>query len=149
MPKSFKWSDAKITGWIYFIEYHDSGPVKIGYAKNVDKRLCNLQTACPYELRVLVAAPGSIDCETILHAYLSNFMIRGEWFWPVPELQKIVRRLRAFEHKYPDFADICRNVVNGNLGKSLKEIYGEVPIDLIINHNLSDEQLSTFKQDRE
>ncbi len=73
--------------YVYFIQSgHDKkAPVKIGVAKNIQRRLEALQTA-NYEKLLLIA---QIECanraeayniESYLHKELSNRNIRGEWF---------------------------------------------------------------------
>lgn len=42
---------------IYFVQA-DGGPVKIGFASNVQNRLKALQTACPVTLRLIRVLPG-------------------------------------------------------------------------------------------
>ena len=42
---------------VYFIQAGEDGPIKIGYAANVQRRIAALRTACPTELREL----GYID----------------------------------------------------------------------------------------
>ncbi len=130
MNIAFRWSDQKITGWIYFIQYHPSGPIKIGYAHNIDHRLTTLQIACPYDLEVVCRGPGNVETEKFIHNYLFKCGIRGEWFWPVAQVQQIINRLNSFEHHYPDYNLICRNIIKEKLNQSLFEFYGARPIDI-------------------
>ena len=129
----FKWSEVPITGWIYFIEFQPGGPVKIGYASNMDKRLAGLQVSCPYELNVLHAAPGGRECEKAIHLYLDKFAARGEWFWPVFELSKTIRRLKSFEIHYPNFLDVAREIIREKSEKSIFDFYGATPSDLVLS----------------
>ena len=126
----FKWSEQKITGYVYFIQFAEEGPIKIGYAKSVDIRLRDLQVACPYEIEVLHAAPGNEFCEKALHYAFDDCRIRGEWFYPLRKIHRVISRLRAFETKYPDYWVICRNIINSEEVRSLYDVYGYVPIDL-------------------
>lgn len=66
-------------GYVYFVEIPD-GPIKVGIAKNVKKRLETIRTHCPYEIRLLAAIPGGRARERELHAALSDYRMRGEWF---------------------------------------------------------------------
>lgn len=129
----FKWSEIPITGWIYFVEFHHGGPVKIGYASNMDKRLAGLQVSCPYELNVLHAAPGGHECERAIHLYLEKFSVRGEWFWPVFELGKVIRKLKSFESHYPDFLCITRGIIQEKSKKTIFDVYGATPSDLVLS----------------
>ena len=130
----FRWSDVKITGWIYFIEFQEKGPVKIGYATNVDKRLNNIQSSCPYELNVLCATPGGIECEKILHKVFADSRIRGEWFWPTRIIRMAIRRLKSFEREYPDFLPVCREMIKDKVKISLFDFYGARPVDFEVTY---------------
>ena len=72
---------------VYFIQSGNVGPVKIGVAKNVQKRLDALQTGNHMELKLIT----KIICEGMVHAYamekkfhrkFKKYHIRGEWFYP-------------------------------------------------------------------
>lgn len=57
---------------------------KIGFAKNIKRRLTNLQTSSAETLRVTAAIPvhhtGARALEARLHSELGIYKIRGEWF---------------------------------------------------------------------
>ena len=75
--------------YVYFIQSGSSkkrNPVKIGVARNPERRLAALQTGNPEELKLLVV----IECgsraeayaiESHLHKTLAKRNIRGEWFY--------------------------------------------------------------------
>jgi len=71
---------------IYFIRCgKPGGPIKIGYAKNVEKRLSDLQVASPFTLSVVASIPvGSKKqaekMEAWFHDRFYRKHIRGEWF---------------------------------------------------------------------
>ena len=73
--------------YVYFIQqrFTKSKPIKIGSAKDVERRLGELQVGNPYELAV-VAKLGPFSkreaeaTERRLHEQCSRFHIRGEWF---------------------------------------------------------------------
>lgn len=80
-------------GYVYFVQAGVGGPVKIGMAASVDKRLADLQQA-HYEQLVLLACFASEDCyydEQELQKRFSNLRIRGEWFRPGAELLNYVK----------------------------------------------------------
>ena len=66
---------------IYFIQEGENGNVKIGISKNPKKRMEQLQSANPHELKLRVVID---DChegvEDDLHHFFKNYHIRGEWF---------------------------------------------------------------------
>jgi len=82
-----------ISGYIYFIQMGEIGPIKIGFTKDVKKRLFFLQTATPYSLRLLCVFPGNEEMEREIHTCLGDIRLRGEWFLPHPFL------LRAIEEE--------------------------------------------------
>ena len=71
--------------YIYFIRSGVRGPIKIGIAKNVDKRLSDLQCANPYELSLITKVKcdsrrHALYLEKRLHKMFSHKHLRGEWF---------------------------------------------------------------------
>lgn len=74
-----------MAGWVYFIQSVDGGPVKIGYAKDVEKRLGHLQSGSPVILQVVLKIESDmpIRLEQELHQRYSRYRIRGEWFDPI------------------------------------------------------------------
>lgn len=70
---------------VYFIKSGHSGPIKIGIAKNVKRRLEQLQIGNPVKLYVLATIPCASrlhahDMEARLHKAHHKNHIRGEWF---------------------------------------------------------------------
>lgn len=64
---------------IYFIS-DGSGLVKIGYSRNVDKRIQVLATGSPRALQVLLTIPGTRSDEGAFHEMFKAEHTRGEWF---------------------------------------------------------------------
>ena len=66
--------------YVYAIRAGDY--VKIGVARNVKRRLLEMQIGCPYELRIVYAWPRSdpFGYEAWLHKQLHDKHYRGEWF---------------------------------------------------------------------
>lgn len=64
--------------YTYLIGAEGSDLVKIGFAKDPDKRVMFLQTGSPARLSLLWAKPGSY--EAALHAEFWEFQAHGEWF---------------------------------------------------------------------
>lgn len=65
---------------IYFILCRGSGAVKVGWARNVERRLAEHQCGCPFDLELIGLVDGSRLDEARTHAALSHDRIRGEWF---------------------------------------------------------------------
>ncbi len=60
-----------------------TGAIKVGRSSDVDRRRTEIQTGCPYEVRVLVVAPGQGHRETNIHQRMRSMRLRGqkgEWF---------------------------------------------------------------------
>jgi hypothetical protein len=70
---------------IYFAQIDiPNGPVKIGTAKNVEKRMCELQKSMPWKLNVIALYPGDNKVEKMIHDRLFRFKMKRsvgrEWF---------------------------------------------------------------------
>lgn len=67
-------------GYIYLIGERGNPRVKIGYSKNPDTRLRQLQNESSLNLCVLWKDKGNFETERFLHASLEEFSIGNEWF---------------------------------------------------------------------
>jgi len=67
---------------IYFIQVGDKGAVKIGFAKDVEKRFAALQTGNHETLKLLKEIQGEIELEQEIHSLLKKYHVRGEWYNP-------------------------------------------------------------------
>ena len=65
---------------VYFIGENWEKPVKIGKARDPEKRLRALQTSNPYKLKILRLAQGDIGVEKFFHKKLAKSRLNGEWF---------------------------------------------------------------------
>ena len=79
------------TEYVYFIHSEQSNAIKIGRAKNIEKRLKSLQTAHPHELKVIKSfkvrgVKAARDLENSLHQKFNHLRLSGEWFKDEPEL---------------------------------------------------------------
>lgn len=77
--------------YVYFIEVN-RGPIKIGYTKEVAKRLEQIQVLCPYEVRLRALMLGAKRLESALHGRFKSLHIRGEWFRQEGEIAKLLER---------------------------------------------------------
>jgi hypothetical protein len=74
--------DDVLTGYVYFVRVVNTDMVKIGYSRNVEIRILQLQTASPYVL-ILEQVCQTADfkrLERVLHQHMAAFRVRGEWF---------------------------------------------------------------------
>ncbi len=73
-------------GYVYFAQDETRRTIKIGRAMCPPARVGELQTANSAKLRLLVAIPAMVTTEAELHRRFASCHLRGEWFWPGPEL---------------------------------------------------------------
>jgi len=65
---------------LYIMQAHGSGAIKIGRTNDVGRRLSELQTSNPAEIRILIVLEGQGNRERSLHRRLVDHRLRGEWF---------------------------------------------------------------------
>lgn len=76
--------------WVYFVQLGDSGPVKIGTARDVRQRIASLQCGTIETLTLLAVVPGARDVEKKMHDQFEKYRLRGEWFEFGPALAEII-----------------------------------------------------------
>lgn len=83
---------------VYFLE---AGPfIKIGRAKiSPTKRIRQLQTGCPYPIKLLLWLPGGSDLERRCHRRFAHLRAQGEWFHRTPELLAGMREIQAEQYQ--------------------------------------------------
>jgi transcriptional regulator with XRE-family HTH domain len=119
---------------IYFIQRASGGPIKIGYAKNVAKRLKVLQTGVSEELVVLGICQGERSYESALHQVYREYRISGEWFEPAPKLVAFIKEHAvlsasgAFSVARPQLLDPSREIrlAIRHAGISIKELVDKI-----------------------
>ena len=107
--------------YVYFIRsgYDKKPPIKIGVAKNIERRLNSLQTANPEKLTLI----ASIECssrseafniESYLHNELNNRKIRGEWFTTcMRRVDKIMKKW--YTNKELEWGSYCEERIEDEL----------------------------------
>lgn len=65
---------------IYLIS-HSNEYLKIGYTKNINKRLYQLQVSNPVKLELLHLIDGDLSLEKELHFMFKDLISNGEWFY--------------------------------------------------------------------
>jgi len=81
-------------GFIYFVRMENMGPIKIGFTKNVRKRLYSLNTSTPFPLQLLLSYPADEEEEEEIHDGLREIRLNGEWFLPHPFLLKEIEQIK-------------------------------------------------------
>lgn len=116
--------DDDLAVWsLYFIRC-SAGPVKVGRAKNVAKRLSDLQVANPYELTLIDGFECGLvrtvaEIESFVHRKLSAFHIRGEWF--TTEAEPFIARLIELVRTRHRRSSIGTEIREGNWHQGLAE----------------------------
>jgi len=76
---------------LYFIQCN-GGPIKIGMARNVKKRMADFRISNPFPLVCLLSIRAPYDAERILHERFAEHRIHGEWFSPARALLEFIDR---------------------------------------------------------
>lgn len=82
--------DLKITrdlsgGAVYVVGFNQY--IKIGFSRNLLKRIAKIQEYSPEKLTVHAKFPGSIRDEILLHRRFQEYRLNGEWFRHEGELK--------------------------------------------------------------
>jgi len=75
-------------GNVYFVRC--ARHIKIGFAKNVERRIAELQAFIPYQIELLGSVPGTISGEKELHKLLKRRRVHSEWFRLTPRLHEAI-----------------------------------------------------------
>jgi hypothetical protein len=86
-------------GTVYFMHAVGTNTVKIGYTLNVESRLYQVRSSCPYYVRILFELPGSPRFEAELHSLFSKYKVRGEWFLVVGDLAAFIEQLNKLHDR--------------------------------------------------
>ncbi|MFG0217269.1 GIY-YIG nuclease family protein [Brevibacillus porteri] len=89
-----------VWSYVYFIQEQNNGPIKIGIADNVNKRLKELQTGNSDELSILHWTTGGRALESFLHEKFSEIKKLGEWFWPDKELVHLIEEFKFEDDRF-------------------------------------------------
>ena len=84
----------KATGYVYFIQGLCGGAIKIGFSKNPEVRLKELQTGYPDTLTILLMIPGTEATERAIHRKFEASRLKGEWFRPDDYLIEEMKKLK-------------------------------------------------------
>ena len=70
---------SKVKGYIYYILCGEM--LKIGYSKDINRRMKTFKTGNPNELKLLLYHEGTTDTEWFLHKRFEQYRKQGtEWF---------------------------------------------------------------------
>lgn len=89
---------------IYIVHLINTNYYKIGIADSIERRLRNLQTANPFELK-LIYSKSFIECfsiETYIHNFYLKKNVKGEWFEllneDIYEIMYFLKRLESVKN---------------------------------------------------
>ena len=91
------------TSYVYFIRLGDDGPIKIGYTKNIKRRLITIQVDNPLLVRLIAVMVGGRKEEYQLHRIYSKYRLYGEWFEPSSELLGFISQFDSLNIVSADF----------------------------------------------
>ena len=133
---------------IYFIQAGKNGPIKIGHTENdIEQRIAQLQTGCPYELRLIWLKKGDQQDEAEWHSWFQHERIRGEWFRPSRDLINCIKQ--EGENEYIDplvnggyietwegLEKIFVNINTIKINRKINSFYISTPIaDIVLDEN--------------
>lgn len=90
---------------VYFIRSPTA--IKIGMAKDAQRRLTVLQTSHPDELELVAVCEGGRELENEYHRRFRPFRVRGEWFAPHADILAEIERLNAHHPDTKEISDGC------------------------------------------
>jgi hypothetical protein len=91
LPDKLLEASRSMPNMIYFIQLITvERPIKVGTTNNLIRRIQNIASSAPGELRVLGIMPGGIKEERALHEKFWYARTYGEWFAPVGDLIKFI-----------------------------------------------------------
>lgn len=79
-------------GFIYFVGLRRA--FKVGWARDVSKRMKQLQTSSPHKLTLIYSLPGTRREEAMLHSFFVAHRLRGEWFKRHHDMDNCISWLR-------------------------------------------------------
>jgi DNA-binding XRE family transcriptional regulator len=115
---------------IYLIS-HSNQFLKIGYTKDIKKRLSQLQVSSPIKLELLHIIEGDLSLEKELHILFKDYATNGEWFIFSEDI------VNYFKDKY------CLMWSEGFIKYSQRDIIGLIRAKRIKN-NLSLEHVASL-----
>ena len=86
-----------MTGLVYFIRCGKNGPIKIGFTRNIDRRLAQISVYAPEPPECIGFFNGKEEDEAQLHKNFSALRMNGEWFRPDPVLLEFVEQFSSYE----------------------------------------------------
>ena len=94
---------------VYFIQYGESGPIKIGYSNNPFERIKVLQSnAVAHQLKLLAIMDGSRFEESAMHLRFREFHLTRELFSPGLQLMEFIVSLGIPSRNFAGWRPVSR-----------------------------------------
>lgn len=113
------------TTYVYFMQVGETGPIKIGFTKNIQHRLSVIQVDNPSLVRLVAVQEGNRSLEQ--HQKFNNYRLYGEWFEPVDDLLNYISQFTLLNIVAADFqkprkrGSDCHNWKGEAAGRSSKQ----------------------------
>jgi hypothetical protein len=78
-----KWTpppEIEYAGFVYILKCHTFPFYKIGSARDIDRRVRDLQSGCPFSLSIIAGWRGDVVVERQLQHILGPRRIKNEWY---------------------------------------------------------------------
>ena len=85
--------------YLYFIQMENTGPIKIGTARDPWKRFQHLKTGIPYKIRMIYFTPATIEDERENQYAYRKQRLEGEWFLPHNDILNGIAELKIQNEK--------------------------------------------------
>lgn len=113
-------------GNVYLIRMDDSRLYKIGYSKNIIKRIANIRTNIPKKIILVTSCPGTKLDERYFHRKYASFNYKGEWFeLPIDKIESLKKEFFEIREEFlkdPEgFHQLNRYNKNNNISESTDE----------------------------
>lgn len=110
-----------VASYVYLVQQSGTCFYKIGFSHNPEKRIKQLQTACPVPLHFVFVSEAAKTFEESLHRGYAEYRCAGEWFnFPdrvVSQVLAAFQRYKRYKPKPPQSVEVS------GLPDTLDEIY--------------------------
>lgn len=130
-------------GYVYFVQAETGGPIKIGSANNVKRRLKQLQTGNPELLVLLHSTTGGKRLERSLQESFKKYNKRDEWFFPDDSIVEFIYEIK-FEDDEFGYIQSLRDFINEksyNINKNKIELMEHLLNGSILSNHTFEEKL--------
>lgn len=95
------WADEDQSGDLCYFMGGETGPIKIGFARDPWSRLGRIQSGCAFPITVLAVEHGGRRRESAYHQEFNRLRVHGEWFERSPEMMRAIRDLQESMRETP------------------------------------------------